>query len=100
MIEKVGISPNATDYRGNTCMHDAAYQDVSKDLLIYLLSAGGDPNKPNRFGETAVFEASYRARPSLMKVLLEHNGNPNPQTVSVILQFRCYVTHFLLLLLN
>ena len=63
-------------------MHDAAFQNVSDDLLRYLLSVGGNPNQPNKFGETAVFEASYRARPSVMKILLEHNGGTFCRTVS------------------
>lgn len=82
IIERVGISPNLGDFRGNTSMHDAAYMDVSVDLVRYLLDAGGDPNQGNRFHETAVFEASYRASPELMKALLENGGNPNVRTVS------------------
>ena len=63
-------------------MHDAAFQDVSPELLSYLLDVKGDPNQPNRFGETAVYEASYRAHPQLMRILLTRGGNPNAATVS------------------
>lgn len=82
IIDKVGLSPNLGDARGNTSMHDAAYMDVSTELVRFLLEAGGDPNQGNRFNETAVFEASYRARPETMQVLLENGGRPNVRTVS------------------
>lgn len=62
-------------------MHDAAYQDVNPELVEYLIEAGGDPNKPNRFGETAVYEAAYRAKPELMAILLRAGGDPNIYTV-------------------
>ena len=81
LIENVGISPNAGDARGNTSMHDAAYQNVSPELVAFLLSAGGDPNQGNRFNETAVFEASYRSSHKVVKLLLENGGNPNARTV-------------------
>ena len=63
-------------------MHDAAYQDVNVELVRELIKAGGNINKENNFKETSVFEASYRASPELMELLLVNGGNPNITTVS------------------
>ena len=77
MIDSLGLSPNDKDGRGNTAMHDAGFQDVSPELVKLLLEKGGDPNQENLFGETAVYEASYRSGAAVMKVLLESGGNPD-----------------------
>lgn len=83
LVERLGIPVNSMDRRGNTCMHDAAFQNVNLGLVAALLDLGGDCNLANFQGETAVFEASYRASADLLELLLtKGRGNANVCTLS------------------
>jgi hypothetical protein len=80
LFEELNLDPNLPDVRGNTSMHNAAFQDCPLETMQTLLDIGGRINQRNGLGETAVTEASYRASAPLMTLLLENGGLPNVMT--------------------
>ncbi|KAH9258565.1 hypothetical protein BASA81_003067 [Batrachochytrium salamandrivorans] len=83
LVSQLGIPINSRDRRGNTCMHDAAFQNVNLVLVAALIDLGGDCNLANFQGETAVFEASYRSSAGLLEILLtKGRGDANVFTLA------------------
>jgi len=51
LVEELHADVNASDHEGNTAMHNAAARgDV--EMILYLVSKGGDPKVVNREGKT------------------------------------------------
>jgi ankyrin repeat protein len=46
-------------------------------VIRELLAAGANPNARNTLGRTAVHSAVYWERPDVLKLLLDHGGDPN-----------------------
>ncbi|KAJ1691524.1 hypothetical protein LUZ63_015679 [Rhynchospora breviuscula] len=70
-----GANPDARDKDGFTCLHTAVLQGNAK-VLDLLLSRGGPVEAKNIAG-TPLILATCKADCSCMKVLLDHNADPN-----------------------
>jgi ankyrin repeat protein len=57
MIEEMGFDANERDPRGYTPMHHAAFRG-DNEMILYLVSKGGDPKAVARSGETTVDRAN------------------------------------------
>ena len=53
LVEEIGADVNARDHEGNTALHHAAARG-DNEMILYLVSKGGDVNAVNRAGETTV----------------------------------------------
>lgn len=54
-----------------------AVSDDAEDLLNKLLNAGLDPNRHNKYQESALFRAIRSNKPHLVRLLLEHGADVN-----------------------
>ena len=79
---KLGADPFQPGAYGSTVLIDVvknAYSDASLEVVARLLSAGVDPNVPDKFGKTALHRAALR-KPPLIQVLcllLSHGADPS-----------------------
>ncbi len=58
----------------------AAADRGDSDAVVALLEAGTDPNQRDYLGRTALMEAAYSSRNSIIRILLEHGADVNAQT--------------------
>lgn len=50
-----------------------------QDVALLLLEKGADPNRKDKFGQTALHGAAETGRPKLVEALLAHKANPNAE---------------------
>ena len=70
-------NPNIADTDGDTCLHVAAIQECSKEVLQALLDHGVDVNATNKRNQTALTNACINKDESAINVLLYAGANPN-----------------------
>jgi uncharacterized protein len=80
LVEEIGVDVNARDHEGNTALHHAAARG-DNEMILYLVSTGGDVKAVNRAGETTVDMANgpvQRVQPFPETIaLLEKMGAKN-----------------------
>lgn len=73
-----GANPDARSELGATALHHAAGTG-NMELLRYLLSQGVDVNSPSDAGTPLIWAAGHGEQEAV-KILLEHNSDPNAET--------------------
>lgn len=70
--------PNGLLTSGDSILHRLARDDKSgADIVRSLLEAGGDPNRVNDHGISALMVAATYGRTDIVKLLLEFGADPN-----------------------
>lgn len=77
MLLETGADPNQTDNEGWSAVHLAARSNF--DALRVLLAGGGDPHKPDPYGNNPVSIATFSGRNdnSRVKLLINAGADPN-----------------------
>lgn len=75
------ISVNSFNSTRWTPLMKAVFNDT-EEMVTLLLDNGADINQQTIFGNTAIHAAARHGRPTILRTLLFHGGNPNIQNVS------------------
>lgn len=78
-LESLGITPNITNSKGKTPLHNLAYSNKDIATLTYFIEKGTNVNQQNEEGNTALMNASYRNTLDAVKLLGEKTKNINSQ---------------------
>jgi hypothetical protein len=73
LVEELHADVNATDYEGNTALHNAASRG-DNEMIVYLISKGANPHAVNRYGQTTVDMANGPVQRTL----------PYPETIALL----------------
>ncbi|PSN51181.1 hypothetical protein C0J52_06045 [Blattella germanica] len=76
-----GANPNAQDRSGNSVLHYAVLNNLSK-FVRCVLKLGCNVNIPNAMGSTPLRYALRNHNENMAIILLEHGANPNTQDKS------------------
>ena len=72
-----GADPNIADAGGNTCLHDAAWNDCCTEVLQAMISHGGDVNETNKENVAPLMLACDKGKKDPLNVLLKAGANPS-----------------------
>ena len=72
-----GADPNIIDAGGDTCLHNAVFQDCSREVLQAMLEHGAKMNATNGYHETALSVACSQGNENAISVLLIAEADPN-----------------------
>ena len=73
----VGADPNIVDADGDTCLHNAVFQDCSKEALQALVDQGANVNARNGYDQTALSVAFAKRNEKAISVILTAGADPN-----------------------
>ncbi len=75
LVEEIGLDVNARDHEGNTALHHAAARG-DNEMILYLVSKGGDVTAVNREGQTTADMANGPVQ----------RTQPYPETVALLVK--------------
>jgi len=107
LLIKLGANVRVPDLVGCTALHHCfvACNDVTYKLALKLLEAGADPNAPDRFLETPIFNAARHQDMKAVQILMDHKANPylkdfNGKTVFALFDMNTHPEMIMLLRKN
>ena len=76
-LHNAGADPNIADTNGDTCLHKAVTQSLSKAILQGIIDLGAELNVKNNEHQTALALACEGKKEDAIHVLLNAGANPN-----------------------
>ena len=101
-LEALGVSPNSTDHKGMTPLHNLAYANNDLSSINYFIRKGISINSVDKNGNTPLINAASRNDLAVIKLLIgnntdiNHANNKGHTALTKALQNTSDVVHFLL----